>query len=329
MSNNHIVVTTHAVTAGRRAQYQKFFGGEARLSFLAGMPTGQRAQTLSDADVLLSWNLPMELGQDEFALVRNVRLVQLLTAGADRVPYADLHPDTVIACNAGAYAEPVAEHTLAMILTLTKGLLTEHQKMARGEFNWSRSNRRLSGSVCGILGFGGIGRAVARMLRCLDVRIQAINTSGRTDEAADFIGTLDSLQQVLSSSDIIVLSLPLTRSTRGLIGTRELDWMKPDAMLVNVARGAIIDEQALYEHLKANPRFLAGIDAWWREPPRDREFRTDFPFFSLPNVLGSPHNAAMVPGMTELGMSKAAENVNRFLKGDPIAGVVRREDYWE
>jgi glycerate dehydrogenase len=302
-------------------------GADARLSFLADMPTGLRQQTLVDADVLLSWNLPKELGLSELSLLKNVRMVQLLSAGADHVPYADLPGNITIASNIGAYAEPMAEHVLAMTLALAKRLFEEHQKLAQGEFNQSRLNRMLRGSVCGILGFGGIGKATARLMRAFGVRIYALNTSGKTSESVEFIGTLNDLQHVLSLSDVVVISLPLNKTTRSLIGKRELDWMKRNAILINVARGDIIDEGTLYNHLISHPEFSAGIDAWWIEPFGHGEFRTNYPFLSLPNVLGSPHNSAMVPGTTDEGSRRAAENVKRFLKGEHIAGVVKREDY--
>jgi phosphoglycerate dehydrogenase-like enzyme len=326
MKEHHLVVT-HSAGEARRTQLRGLFGGDIRLSFLADMPPGLRQQTLIETTVLLSWNLPKELGPSELGLLRNVRLLQLLSAGADQVPYAGLPRGILIASNAGAYAEPMAEHVLAMTLALAKGLFREHQKMAQGEFNQSRLNRMLRGSVCGILGFGGIGRAVARLMRPFGVRIHAVNTSGKTDEPVEFIGTLKDLERVLSASDVVVVSLPHARATRGLIGKRELEWMKPDAILINVARGAIIDERALYEHLAGHPGFMAGIDAWWIEPFGQGEFRVNYPFFTLPNFLGSPHNSAMVPGMSEEGARRAVENIKRFLKGEPVAGVIKREDY--
>jgi phosphoglycerate dehydrogenase-like enzyme len=108
--------------------------------------------------------------------------------------------------------------------------------------------------------------------------------------------------------------------------------MKPDAILVNVARGAIVEEGALYEHLRAHPEFGAGVDAWWREPHDQASgapggFRPDFPFFDLPNFLGSPHNSAIVPGFHLMAARWAAENVLRYLEGRSFMGVVHREDY--
>ncbi len=321
------VVVTYTIGEAKRALLKEILGGDARVSFLIDMPTGLRQQTLVDAGVLLSWNLPKELGAGEFGLLKKLRMIQLLSAGADHVPYADLPDNIVIASNIGAYAEPMAEHVLAMTLALAKRLFREHQNLAQGEFNQSKLNRMLRGSVCGILGFGGIGKATARLMRAFGARIYAVNTSGKTSEPVEFIGTLENLQHVLSSSDVVVISLPLTKTTRGLIGKRELEWMKRDAILINVARGDIIDEGALYNHLATYPGFMAGIDAWWIEPFGHGEFRTNYPFFALPNVMGSPHNSAMVQGIADEGTRRAAENVKRFLEGEPTAGIVRREDY--
>jgi len=159
------------------------------------------------------------------------------------------------------------------------------------------------------------------------VKIYGINTAGKTDEQVEFIGTLKDLQHVLHVANIVLVALPLTNSTRGLIGDRELAWMKDDAILVNVARGEIIDEGSLYRKLKSNPRFTAAIDAWWVEPLRHGEFRTNYPFLTLPNFLGSPHNSAISAGSSVEATKRAAENVKRFLSHEPMTGVVRSIDY--
>ena len=177
------------------------------------------------------------------------------------------------------------------------------------------------------MGFGGIGKAVARLLRCFDVKILALNTTGRTDDPVDFIGTLRDLEHILRLSDIVILTLPLTNSTRKLIGKEQLDWMKDDAVLVNVARADIIDEYALYRKLKENPQFTAAIDVWWIEPLHHEKFSTTYPFLELPNVLGSPHNSGIVLSSFQKGIMHAAENVKRFLNHEPVLGVVNRSDY--
>ena len=243
------------------------------------------------------------------------------------MPFADLPSQLLVASNPGAYATPMAEHVLAMTLALAKRLLVEDQKLKQGEFDQFTPNRLLAGMTAGILGFGGIGRATARLMRAFGMRIAAINTSGTSPEPTDFLGTLHDVEHVLRQSDVVVISLPLTRTTRGLIRQEELTWMKPDAILVNVARGAIIDEEALYTHVKSHPTFLVGIDAWWTEPFLHGSFRMEYPFLDLPNVLGSPHNSAVVPHALVDAARLAAENVKHFLTGEQVTGIVRREDY--
>jgi phosphoglycerate dehydrogenase-like enzyme len=132
---------------------------------------------------------------------------------------------------------------------------------------------------------------------------------------------------VLAAADVLVIALPLINATRDLIGARELSLMKPDAILVNVGRAAIVDERALYEHLRSQPEFCAGIDAWWHEPGPGAEFSTRYPFFELPNLLGSPHNSGVTDGALHVGVRMAAENVRRFLTGEAILGVTHPVDY--
>lgn len=291
------------------------------------MSENERANALRAAQIVFSWNLPRELNEQELGLLRNARLIQLVSANVDHLPFEALPNGPIIASNAGAFAEPMAEHVLGMTLALAKRLCLEHNKLKQGKFDQFTSNRMLKGKVCGILGYGGIGKASARLMRALGMRIYAINRSGESEQDVDFTGTLQDLEHVLNASDVVVISLPLTNVTRGLIGERELGWMKADAILVNVARGEIIQEGYFYQHLKSHPEFLAGIDAWWVEPFRHGEFRLNYPFLDLPNVLGSPHNSAVVPETMLQGASHALENVRRYLNGGQVQVVIRREEY--
>jgi phosphoglycerate dehydrogenase-like enzyme len=326
MDKPNIVVTYNASTE-QKALLLEMLGSEASLTFLNELAPAQREQSLEHATVLISWNFPREILPQDYPRLQQVSFIQLLSAGADHMPFADLPPHILVASNPGAYATPMAEHVLAMTLALAKRLLVENQKLRNGEFDQFTPNRSLSGMTAGILGFGGIGRATARLMRAFGMRISAINTSGTSPEPTDFLGTLRDLEHVLRESDVVVISLPLTRATRGLIGKEELAWMKPDAILVNVARGAILDEEALYSHVKSHPSFLLGIDAWWTEPFLHGHFRMEYPFLELPNVLGSPHNSAVVPHVLVDAARGAAANVKRFLKGEQVMGLARREDY--
>ncbi len=301
--------------------------GSARVVFLHGSPEEERREILRQADVLIGWHLGEELPAGAWQDTPRLQFVQLLSAGADALDYAAIPERLTLASNAGAYAEPIAEHVMAMTLALARRLPQQHAALARGEFNMWEPVLTLDGAVCAILGFGGIGTATATLMRAFGARIHAVNTTGRTSEPAEFIGTLADLDRVLAAADVLVIALPLITATRGLIGARELALMKPAAILVNVSRAAVVDERALYEHVRDQPEFCAGIDTWWHEPGPDSGFTTRYPFFGLPNMIGSPHNSGVVEGALEFGARKAAENVRRFLRGDPVIGTVRREDY--
>jgi len=163
-------------------------------------------------------------------------------------------------------------------------------------------------------------------MRCLGMRVQAINRRGETGEPVEWIGIQAELPRLLASSDVFVIAVPLTPSTERAIGAAELQAMKADAILVNVARGEIIDEAALYAHLLANPRFTACLDAWWVEPVRHGTFRVDHPFVELPNVIGSPHNSASTAGARDEALRRAAENCRRALTGDVPLHLITPED---
>jgi glycerate dehydrogenase len=301
--------------------------GLAEVAFLDGRPDNEFRDILRQADVLIGWHLSQELPAGILADSPRLRLVQLLSAGADSVDFAAIPERLVLASNVGAYAEPMAEYVMAMALALARRLPQRHADLANGEFKMWEQVLTLDGAVCAILGFGGIGRATARLMRAFGARIHAVNSSGRTSEPVEFVGTLADLDQVLAAADVLVIALPLVNATRGLIGARELGLMKPAAILVNVGRAAIVDERALYGHLRDHPDFCAGIDTWWHEPGPGSGFSTGYPFFDLPNLLGSPHNSGVTDGALQVGARVAAENVRRFLSGEAVIGVARRQDY--
>jgi phosphoglycerate dehydrogenase-like enzyme len=327
MAQERLVVVSYPVDDEFTAINTEVLGSVARLRFLDGQPGAAQAAALREADALIGWRLDRELPSGGLAGAERLSFVQTLSAGLDDVDFAAIPAAVTVAGNVGAYAEPIAEHVLAMTLSLAKHLRAEHAALARGQFRTGVMSRTLHGAVCGILGFGGIGQATAQLMRPLGARIHAVNRSGRTTEPVDWIGPMTGLDQLLAASDVLVIAIPLTAATRGLIGARELALMKPQATLVNVARGAIVDERALYEHLRASPGFSAAIDAWWHEPSDGARFCSDYPFLELPNLLGSPHNSGDVPGILQRAARRAAENTRRYLDGEPVRGVARRADY--
>lgn len=320
------VVVTFALEEASRAAAVEGLAGTAELVMLSELADGERENALRSASVVLARNTDKELSDDELSLIADAKLLQFFSAGIDFINLARMPEGLPLACNAGAFAAPMAEHALAMAFAAAKRLRIEQRELERGTFNQFRPNKMLGGGVCAIFGFGGIGQAAARLFRAVGMRVHAVNRRGATDQPVDFIGGPEALPKLLAEADVFLITAPLTRQTEGVIGAKELAAMKETAILVNLARGEIIDEKAFYEHLKATPAFTACIDAWWVEPVRHGEFRTDYPFLELENVVASPHNSASMPGAGPAGLRNAAGNIRRVLKGEAPRGLVRAED---
>ncbi len=148
MNKQNIVVTFNAQPA-QKALLLEVPGSEASLTFLNELPVAQRERALQEANVLLSWNFPREIQPQDYPLLQQVSFIQLLSAGADHMPFADLPPHILVASNPGAYAAPMAEHVMAMTLALAKRLLLEDQKLRNGEFDQFTPNRALAGMTAG------------------------------------------------------------------------------------------------------------------------------------------------------------------------------------
>jgi phosphoglycerate dehydrogenase-like enzyme len=320
------LVVTFPVSDRTRMVIGEALGGAAPITYLADTAAADREAALRGAGAVLANDTSTELSAAERQMIGQARLLQFTAAGIDWLPLLDLPPRLPVAGNGGASAEPMAEHILAVAFAAAKRLFVEHAALKTGAFNQRTPNRMLAGAVCGILGFGGVGQATARLMRGVGMKIHAINRGGKSDEAADWIGTPDRLDEMLAASDVFVICLALTRHTEGMIGARELGLMKDDAILINVARGEIVDEAALYAHLVAHPRFTAGIDAWWIEPVRHQRFSMNFPFLDLPNVIGSPHNSAGGGVWRDTSLRRAVANCRRALLGEAPLHLARDEE---
>ena len=321
MAAGPLVVTCN-LTERSRAILAEELAGAAEVIYLADLSEEKRAAALSRAGAVLAHDTSKELRPDEIPLIRRARLLQFTAAGVDWVPTRFLPAELPVAANKGGGAEPMSEHIVALALAAAKRLFIEHDNLKRGEFNQRSSNKMLRGGVCGILGFGNVGVATARLLRGFGMRIYAINRRGASAEPTDWIATPDRLDDMLRAADLLVVCAALTTETAGMIGGRELALMKDDAILVNVARGEIVDEAALYAHLKSHPQFFAGIDAWWVEPVRHGHFAMGHPFLDLPNVIGSPHNSAGGGAWRDEYLRRAVRNCRRALLGETPRNLI-------
>src|SRR5437660_11564609 len=149
------IVVTFTASQEQKELLLELLGDVASLTFLTELAPTQRERVLEEATMLLSWNFPREIQPQDYYRLRRVLIIQLLSAGADHIPFAGLPPRIIVASNPGAYAAPMAEHVLAMTLALAKHLLVQQQKLKEGEFDQFTPNSMLSGMTAGILGYGG------------------------------------------------------------------------------------------------------------------------------------------------------------------------------
>jgi glycerate dehydrogenase len=324
----HQIAVTYLPSERQKEAIHAILDEIAEIKYLPELADSKRMSALETAEAILANNWSAtEISTRETRCLKKVRMIQLMFAGADKVPFESIPAGITLASNVGAFAEPLAEHVLAMTLCLAKSILPRHLELANGTFDPSGYNKELKAGICGIIGMGGNGAAIARLMQAMGMQVYGINRSGTSPLPLNFVGNLDDLDTLLAKSDVLVLTVPLNKETFNLIGKRELQLMKPDAILINVARGRVIDQQALYQHLKSTPTFGAGIDTWWSEPGSPEGFKLDYPFFDLPNLVGSPHNADDVPGAMTAASQMAAENIRRFLEGKKIQGEINRLDY--
>lgn len=245
-------------------------------------------------EILLHQRGERWLTKEKIGELPHLKLVQTFSAGVDHINFEVL-PDGITVCgNVGAFADPIAEHVFGFILILGKRLFHQNESLKHGYYDHRMDAMFLRGKKIGILGAGGIGQAVAKLAKSFRMTTLGINTTGIATEYFDEMTTMKHIDDVLSRSDIVLVSLPLSAKTKGLIDKEKLRKMKQDCILINVARAEIIVEEDLYNHLKNHPEFRAGFDVWWARPKPDHSLSLHFPFFELSNFIGTPHVAGDV-----------------------------------
>jgi len=282
---------------------------------------------LADLDVLVTLVFNREMA----AAGRRLKLVQVPAAGLDRIDPPALPPGVWLA-NAYGHEVGIAEYVIGAILTWNRGLCRADTLLRRGEWDsqWAAGSPppprpELGGKTLGVLGYGRIGQALAQRARAFDMAIWGIrrDPTQPVSCAADFLGGPAALDELLRRADYLVVTSPLTPATRGVLGQRELALMKPTAVLVNVARAEIVDEEALYEALHRGVIAGAILDVWYRYPTgAGPTLPSRLPFHELGNVLMSPHVSGWTEGMLEARAEVIAENIRRAARGEAPLNLV-------
>ena len=278
------------------------------------MAAGDRVEAFTraaaEADVILNWTGSRELLRQVWGMAPQVRWVHSRSAGLDDLLCPELAESCAILTNArGVFSEILGEFVIGAVLFFAKGF----RRMARSQEAgvWDQFDTvQIAGQTMGVIGFGDIGRAAARRAEALGMRVLALRSSSGPERK----------RELLEDSDYIVLSAPLTPETRGIIGAKELRAMKPDAVLINVGRGPLVDEGALIAALRERRIGGAALDVFDQEP-----LPAGHPFYALDNLLLSPHCADHTPDWKELAMQMFLDNFERYRKGEPLTNVVDKK----
>jgi glycerate dehydrogenase len=280
----------------------------------------ETAQRIRDADVVLlnKLNLTREL----LSGAPRLKLVALAATGTNNVDLSAARDLGIAVCNVRAYCTAsVVQHVWGLILSLTQHVyefsqLSKDGSWARDEARavLSRPIRELQGRTFGVVGWGELGRGAARIAEAFGMRVLIANRPGSPPQSGRV-----PLDELLANADIVSLHCPLNDATRGLIGTRELALMKPDALLINTARGALIDGAALTAALKAGRLGGAGIDVLPQEPPAKGEPLLDG---EIPNLLVTPHIAWAAREARQRCIDEMAANIRDFQSGGRRGRVV-------
>jgi len=268
---------------------------------------------LIEADVFYGYHSP-----EVFHNAQNLRWIQSTAAGLDAMIDAPLIARALTITNAsGVHAPQVAEAAWALTLSLTRALPAYFRQQQ--EHQWKSSTHLdLDGATVGILGLGGIGRRYSQVAAAFGMRVLAVDAHDLPKpNDVEAVWPLDQLNELLAASDIVLISCPATKETRRLINSDRLACMKPTAFLVNIARGDIVDEDALAESLHAGRIAGAGIDVCATEP-----LPADSALWDAPNLIITPHSAGLSPNRSRRLIKFFCANLRRFLAGEPLLNVV-------
>ena len=282
---------------------------------------------LGDIDVLVTMAFTREMA----AAAPRLRLVQVPGAGLDRIDRSALAPGTALA-NAYGHDVGIAEYVIGVMLAVTRTFCRIDADLRRGRWDsvWSGAPvplwPELAGKTLGIIGYGRIGQAVARRALAFDMDVLAIRRdASRPDpHRLAFLRGPAALDEVLGRADYLAITLALTPDTRGLIGAPQLARLRPTAVLVNVARGEVVDEDALYDALNRRVIAAAALDVWYRYPTGEAPTHPGHrPFHELPNVLMTPHVSGWTEGMMDARAGVIAENIHRTARGEAPVNLVQ------
>jgi phosphoglycerate dehydrogenase-like enzyme len=301
-------------------------GSAAEILLLPDVLSTEAERTCyASADVLIGIRYDATLPR-----FQHLSLFHVPGAGYDKVDLAALPPDTVV-CNCFGHGPAIAEYVMTALLSRHVPLVDADARLRRGEWAYwagapDRTHQEIAGKTMGLVGFGHIGKSIAARAKAFDIRVHAANRSPVNDPAlVDRWFALDDLDEFWRTADFIVVSVPLTPQTAGLVDRKAFAAMRPGAVVVNVGRGATIDEHALFDVLASQRIAGAIIDTWYQYPTPGcaAVLPSTLPFHGLSNVLMTPHMSAWTDGTIRRRQRAMADNIRRRITGQPCSEVIR------
>jgi phosphoglycerate dehydrogenase-like enzyme len=321
------VVVSQSLPAVATDYLRQLLGADFDVVELGGRPQEELLAALTTAESMIGQTFTPAMGQAG----ANLKLVQAQGAGTDGIDRAALPAGCYVA-NCYEHDISIAEFIIGCALAATRDIvLFDRNLRASGDFSPSGfyggiPRRELRGRSLGIVGYGRIGRETARLARALGMSVLA--TKSRPDPALAaedglaWLGGADELDYLLAHADYVAVCAPLTDATRGLIGAAQFARMKPDAYLINIARGPVVDEEALYAALRDKRIAGAAIDVWYNYPPTGQGRPGNFPFEELDNLIMTPHVAGWTEGTVARRVEVMADNIRRVAAGEPPRNLV-------
>jgi phosphoglycerate dehydrogenase-like enzyme len=275
------------------------------------------ARDAANAEIVLAWEPWIGWLRESWGFSRHLRWIAAATVGVDWLLFPELAGSDVIVTNsAGVFDDAMAEYTLALVSGICADLHTTIRLQTKHEWR-HRETTRLVGRRALILGAGGIGRAINRTLDRAGVISTCVGRHSRIDPELGWIASLDELPRLLRDTDFVILALPLTKHTKGMFGTSELALMSPGSWLVNLGRGALVDEPALVRALQDRTIGGAALDVFTEEP-----LSLESPLWELPNAIISPHMSGDFRGWDLALADLFLAQLERYRSGEPLLNVV-------
>ncbi len=311
---NIVISTSHIFRAGKEyVDSIRDIAPEAQVEMIEQKDVSM--DLLAKAEIFFGWPDVKKLKE-----TRSLRWLHLPSVGADRFAKRDLfyHSDCQLTCSRGVFGIPISEHVLCLLLSFSRAMPSYVEQRKKKVWQRLFRERDFFSSTVGIIGMGNIGTEVAKRVRALGAKVLGVKR--HPESKPEFVDTIygeDDIDYVLGQSDYVVIALPYTARTKGIISRERIGKMKPGASLINIARGGLVDQEALIEALKNGKLAGAGLDATDPEPlPEDN------PIWQMPNVILTPHTSGSSQTNDARRFEIFCSNFKLYLDGKPLKNQV-------